>query len=74
MKILLLPLVILMAACVPEEKPAAVGLANPASVFCAEQGGKSVSRETAAGTVSDCHLPDGSVVEEWDFYRKNHKG
>ncbi len=72
MKILLLPLVILMAACVPEEKPTNVGMANPASVYCVEQGGKLVSRETAAGTVSDCHLPDGTVVEEWDFYRKNH--
>lgn len=72
MKLALLSMVILMAACVPEEAPKAIGMANPASVYCAKQGGKSVSRETAAGTATDCHLPDGRVIDEWDFYRANH--
>lgn len=48
-----------------------VGLANPASVYCQQQGGKSVIRETAQGQVGDCHLPDGRVVEEWALFRNS---
>ena len=70
MKLALLPFVILMAACVSKPKP--IGMANPASVYCAEKGGTSVSRETAAGTATECHLPDGRIIDEWDHYRANH--
>lgn len=65
-------IVVTLSGCVPEEKPTQVGLGNPASVYCAKMGGKSVSRETPAGTVSDCHLPDGTIVEEWTLFRANN--
>ncbi|EGF10484.1 TPA: DUF333 domain-containing protein [Neisseria bacilliformis] len=70
-----------LAACAaPAEKPvgqpegAMVGMANPASVFCEQQGGKSEVRKDEQGNeYGMCRLSDGSVVDEWDYYRKNHK-
>jgi putative hemolysin len=38
------------------------GLANPASVFCEEQGG------TVSGPEPMCELPDGTVVDAWEYY------
>lgn len=49
-----------------------VGMANPASVYCAQLGGKGEMVTTAAGQSSNCHLPDGRVVEEWALYRADH--
>ena len=65
---------LLLAACAEEapEDPAAVGLANPASVFCIESGGKLEIRDTPEGQVGYCHLPDGRVVEEWQYFREHH--
>lgn len=41
-------------------------LANPSAVFCEDQGGTySLDDET-------CTLPDGSVVDAWDYYREQH--
>jgi putative hemolysin len=45
-------------------------LANPASVFCAQSGGKSEIRNGAHGQYGICRLPDGRVVEEWSYYRE----
>lgn len=57
-----------------DEKEKAVGMANPASVFCEQQGGKSVNRKDAEGNAYGvCHLPNGQVVEEWEYFRKNSK-
>lgn len=39
------------------------GLANPAAVFCEEQGG------VVSGDEPMCELPDGSVVDAWEYYR-----
>ena len=47
-------------------------LANPASVFCAQSGGKSEIRKGPRGQYGVCRLPDGSVVDEWAYYRKMH--
>jgi putative hemolysin len=44
-------------------------LANPASVFCAQSGGKSDIRKGARGQYGVCRLPDGRVVEEWAYFR-----
>jgi len=45
------------------------GLANPASAFCEEGGGKVDIREEADGQVGYCVFPDGSECEEWAYYR-----
>ena len=51
-----------------------VGMANPASEFCIKQGGKLEPRKDAEGNeYAMCHLPDGSVVEEWEYFRKHNK-
>lgn len=45
-------------------------LANPASVFCAQSGGKSEILTNAAGAqFGICILPGGQIVEEWAYYR-----
>ena len=46
-----------------------VGLANPASEFCVSQGGEVEIVSEAAGEVGYCNLPDGSRVEEWEYFR-----
>lgn len=46
-------------------------MANPASVYCAEVGGKTIIKKTPEGEAGYCQLPSGEVVDEWDFYRKH---
>lgn len=50
-----------------------VGLANPASVFCVKQGGKSVIEQTPKGWVGYCQFSNGTKVDEWQYFRENHK-
>lgn len=45
------------------------GLANPASVFCEEQGGELELRDGVNGQYGVCKFDDGSECEEWAFYR-----
>jgi len=46
------------------------GLANPASVYCEENGGELEIREDeAGGQIGYCIFPDGSECEEWEYYR-----
>jgi hypothetical protein len=48
----------------------ASALANPASVKCNLDGGISVIQKDAnGGEYSNCKFPDGSVCEEWAYYR-----
>ncbi len=48
-----------------------VGMANPASVYCVEQGFKSEIRTAADGSQSGvCIFPDGSECDEWAYFRK----
>lgn len=56
------------ATVAPDEKKP-IGMPNPASVYCQEQGGRLEIRSGAGGQSGYCHLPDGRVVEEWEFYR-----
>ena len=46
-----------------------LGLANPASAYCEEQGYELEMRTDASGTVGYCIFPDGTECEEWAFYR-----
>lgn len=55
-----------------QESPA-VGTANPASEFCIKQGGKlEMKKDKDGGEYALCHLPDGSAVEEWEYFRSHH--
>lgn len=54
-----------------EETVPNIGMANPASQYCIEQGGKSEIVKEAQGEVSYCHLKDGQKVEEWALFRQN---
>ena len=57
-----------------ESTGAVVGIANPASVYCEEQGGTLSIVEDAEGNQSGmCKLADGTEVEEWEYFRANHK-
>jgi len=44
------------------------GVPNPAAVYCEEQGG------TTSGTEPMCELPDGSVVDAWEYFRSEGLG
>ena len=48
-----------------------VGMANPASVHCRDQGGRVEIRDEPGGQVGYCHLPDGRVIEEWALFRSS---
>ena len=68
---------LIIPGCVSGQKgtalPPAAGMANPASVYCVQQGGKSIPVQTAAGERADCLLPNGKRVDEWKLYRSAHK-
>lgn len=74
--LMILPAMLLLAACGggggAASKPAPgqwASMANPASQYCAELGGRLEIRSEQAGEAGYCHLPDGSVIEEWQLYR-----
>lgn len=46
------------------------GMANPASVYCAEQGGTEETREDPEGQRGVCIFPDGSECDSWAYHRK----
>jgi putative hemolysin len=51
-----------------------VGMANPAAVFCGERGGKVVIETAGDGGQSGfCVFPDGTRVNEWAYFRSNHR-
>lgn len=72
-------IIVMLAGCAPKDgAPVAapthsVGMPNPASRYCVEQGGRIELREGQGGQSGYCHLPDGRVVEEWALFRAaNH--
>lgn len=48
-----------------------VGLANPASQYCIDQGGKLEIAKEANGEVGYCHLKNGQKIEEWALFHQN---
>ena len=54
-----------------EPSPTTVAIANPASVYCVEQGGEVEIVDEADGQRGYCLLPDGSSVDEWELYRSS---
>ena len=67
-------LVCALAACAtPQTAPSDAGntgLANPASTYCVQQGGRLDLRKDAAGNVGGiCVFKDGRACEEWALFR-----
>lgn len=54
-----------------DSKQAKLGLANPASQYCVDQGGKLEIVKEANGEFGYCHLPNGEKVEEWALFRQS---
>ncbi|MDF0605425.1 DUF333 domain-containing protein [Neisseriaceae bacterium TC5R-5] len=74
MRPLLLVTSLCLGACAQPPTPASSQLANPASVYCVQQKQGELLMKTAkdGGVYGVCKLPDGSEVEEWELYRREH--
>jgi putative hemolysin len=46
-----------------------VGIANPASTYCAEHGGEFMHIDTPDGEVGYCVLPGNLTCEEWTYFK-----
>ncbi|GLR10811.1 hemolysin [Mixta theicola] len=55
----------------PQENSPAVGMPNPASVYCIQQSGTLERGQTADGEINYCHLPSGERIEEWTLFRRD---
>jgi putative hemolysin len=67
-------LVCVLVACQPEQATPATApapeLANPASVYCVEQGGAlEIRQDYGGGSYGVCLFVDGSACEEWAYFR-----
>ena len=65
-----------LAACSASEKQESpkIGMSNLASEFCVKQGGKSeIKKDKDGGEYGVCHLPNDTVVEEWEYFRQHNK-
>lgn len=61
-----------LGACATNYPSKTAEVANPASEFCVKQGGKSEIRKDQNGDeYGVCVLPDGQVVEKWEYFRKH---
>ena len=56
-------------AATPEAAQEGAGMANPASVYCEQNGGKLEIRDETGGQVGYCMFADGSECEEWAYMR-----
>lgn len=78
MKYLFLLFALPLAACSTPKHPAPdapkpphVGMANPASVYCLQKGGEQIPVQSPQGVRTECKLPGGEVIDEWDLYRRD---
>lgn len=69
-------LILMLTGCaLPAAAPATAmtGMANPASVYCIQQGGKLLPRVDNAGNAyALCQLVDGRLIEEWTLFRQQN--
>ena len=50
--------------------PSMMQIANPASEYCVQQGGKlEIVKDQDGNEIGMCRLLDGTVVEEWELFR-----
>ncbi|NTU74932.1 MAG: DUF333 domain-containing protein, partial [Anaerolineaceae bacterium] len=67
---LLLTLTMIITSCGSSPTAAAApGMANPASVFCKENGGVNETREGQGGQYGVCKFNDGSECGDWAYFR-----
>jgi uncharacterized protein len=61
----------LLAACAeqPTGSLPQVGLANPAALYCAQQGGRVEIRRDDRGETGLCRLPNGQLVDAQSFFQ-----
>ncbi|WKZ35066.1 MAG: DUF333 domain-containing protein [Anaerolineales bacterium] len=70
MKRIIIFTIILMALTACASPQTQAGLPNPASVYCEQNGNKLEIRTAPDGSQSGvCIFPDGSVCDEWAYYR-----
>lgn len=50
-----------------------VEMANPASMLCQQKGGKVIIKQGKNGQYGMCQFPDGTEIEEWEFYRQHYQ-
>lgn len=48
-------------------------LANPATEYCIQQGGTPEVVDGEGGQVGYCNLPDGTRIEEWEYFNAQSK-
>lgn len=48
-----------------------IGIPNPASVYCTQQGGRHGDVRTAGGETGICTFPPNQVCDEWTLYREH---
>lgn len=64
--------VALMGGCAASVSDKSVGMPNPASAYCIELGGTVTIVDQPEGQVGFCKLADGTQIEEWELYRRDH--
>jgi putative hemolysin len=64
-------LAMVLAGCGSSEPAPAPSMANPASAFCVEQGGTVEIVNEDGGERGYCNLPDGTRVDEWEYFQQN---
>ncbi|WP_242501297.1 putative hemolysin [Komagataeibacter xylinus] len=75
MRLAALGATVVLGACTARYDPAQaarIGMPNPASAYCVHLGGRLELRTSPQGTTGWCHLPDGTVMEEWALFRSHH--
>lgn len=61
--------IVAMGACPKAGPPTPPQIANPASVYCEQQGGRVEIVDTPQGQQGICVLADGTRCDEWAFFR-----
>jgi len=61
-----------LSGCNAKNPSPTAAIANPASEHCVKKGGRLEIVKEASGEKGMCHLPDGTVVEEWELFRRDN--
>lgn len=77
MKYLWIAVPLMVAGCATPPKvekplPAQTGMANPAAVYCVQRHGERFPVQSPQGVRTECKLPGGETIDEWELYRRDH--